>query len=163
MKLITITTLILFSLQATAQNKPLSLTTSQLSVKQIDSLAASIDTTNGLRTAITDGYQTPKGKRKPKTSFSDTYYAKPATLQLCKVEHGESLLIEYFYFYNDSLVLVSTSTWTKDGQVVQSGRYYFSNGVLFSKKEEGSPLSKPEAFLQHAALYLKDVKTMFIN
>jgi hypothetical protein len=136
-----------------------------LSIHQIDSLAATIDTTKDLRTTISDGEIRPKGKKKPKGGFSDTYYVAPAANQLVKVEHGESLYTDNFasyYFYNDNLILVKTEFHNSKGpSFVLANRYYFYNGILFNKQEEGRPLSKPEALLQHAARYLEDVKNMF--
>ncbi len=142
---------------AVAQNNP-------LSTHQIDSLAAVIDTTKDLRTAVADGQFRVKGKKKPRGGFSDTYFAMPANNQLVKVDHGESLYTSNFasyYFYNDNLILVKTEFYdSKNDSTVRRNRYYFYNGVLFNKQEEGKPLNKPEGFLQHAARYLEDVKTL---
>jgi hypothetical protein len=137
----------------------------RLSVHQIDSLAAIIDTTNGLRSAISDAIIRPKGKRKPVGGSSHTYYVKPVINQLLKVVNDVSFStydLTSYYFYNDNLIFVKTvSNSIKDNKQMLSGRYYFDNGVLINRQEEGMPLSKPEVFLQHAANYLKDVKTMF--
>src|SRR5690349_4449266 len=87
MRLIAITTLLFLWVQASAQNELLTAANQHtpLSVQQIDSLAATIDTTSGLRTAISDNIITLKGKRKPQGGSSDTYYIKPVTNQLLMV------------------------------------------------------------------------------
>jgi hypothetical protein len=59
------------------------------------------------------------------------------------------------------LILVKRTSHNKDQVEVRNGRYYFDNGVLFNRQEEGKPLTRPEVFLQDAARYLKDAKTMF--
>jgi hypothetical protein len=137
----------------------------QFTVHQIDSLVAIIDTTSGLRTAISDGEIMQKGKRRPKGGFADTYYARPVTNQLLMVFNEIYFYttdLTTFYFYNDNLILVKITRRNKDQVEILNGRYYFDNGALLNKKEEGKPLSKPELFLQEAARYQKDVKTMFI-
>jgi|GEM_PF-4118102 len=166
MKCIAITTLFFLCIQAAAQNEPLTAVSqyTSLSVQQIDSLAATIDSTKGLRTAISDGEVRPAGKKKPKGGFSDTYYVKPVTNQLLMVFNEVYLFttdLTTYYFYNNNLILVKKTSHNKDQVELLKGRYYFDNGVLFNKLEEGKPLSKPEVFLQNAARYLKDAKTMF--
>jgi hypothetical protein len=141
--------------------------TVQLSTTQIDSLVLSIDSTKGLRNAIVDGTLRPKGKRKPKGGFSDTYFITPTTKQLEKVERGESLFYTDFttyYFYQDSLIFVSTVRHDITGdpdKEISRGQYYFLNGILVDRREQNKPLSRPEVFLQHARRYLSDVKSVF--
>ena len=150
--------LILLASQAIGQN-------GRLSVKQIDSLASIIDSTKGRPTAISDGSIQPKGKRRPKGGFSDTYFLQKDTAKLLEVENGQSLFTNDFttyYFHNDSLILVRTTIRDiKDGHEITSGRYYFDNGILLMKQEEGKPVSRPEIYRQDARRYLKDVKGLF--
>lgn len=123
--------------------------TLQLSIKQIDSIVYSIDTTRDVRNAIADGMLRPKGKRKPKGGFSDTYLLSAKTQKLIKVEHGQSLFFtDYstYYFVNDSLVFVKTSRYNLSGDTtnkVSSGQYYFVNDILVDKNEEGKPVLAP--------------------
>ena len=135
------------------------------STHQIDSLAAAIDTTKDLRTAVSDGEFRVKGKKKAKGAFSDTYYVMPVVNQLVKVDHGESLYTANFasyYFYNNNLILVKTEFHdSKDDSIVRNNRYYFYNGILFNKQEVGKPINNPEASLQQAARYLEDARTLF--
>jgi hypothetical protein len=168
MRLIAIATLFFLWVQAVAQNEPLTAANQHipLSTHQIDSLAATIDTTRGLHTAISDNIITVKGKRKPQGGSSDTYYIKPVINQLLKVVNDLTFSTYDFtsyYFYNDSLILVTMTRHNKDRVEILNGRYYFDNGILISRQEEGKRLSKPEVFLQDAARYLKDAKTMFIH
>lgn len=139
--------------------------TNHFCISQIDSLALTIDTAKDVTTAITDGTMKPKGKRKPHGSFSDTYYLKSTTNKLTKVEHGESFFTQNlttYYFYDNSLILVKTTERNlKDDEEILKGRYYFANGVLFERQEMGNPLTRPEAYLQHAGLYLKNIKGVF--
>jgi hypothetical protein len=142
---------------------------SRLAKYQIDSLAHIIDTTKVWRTisdgTITDGGNQSKGKRKPQSEYSETYYLNPAVIQLWKVEHGESLITDNFdtyYFYNNNLILVRTTMHKiKNRKEVLNGHYYFNNGELFYKEEAGKPLSTPEAFLQRAEFYLMDAKVRY--
>lgn len=132
-----------------------------ISAHQIDSVAAAIDTTKNLRSAVADGQFRVKGKKKPTGGFSDTYFVLPDNKQLVKVDHGETLYRDNFasyYFYNDNLILVKTEFHDVNPISVRNNRYYFYKGMLFFKQEQGKPINKPEAFLNHAAGYLEDAK-----
>jgi hypothetical protein len=139
----------------------------QLSTPQIDSIVRSIDSTKELRNAVVDGILRPKGKRKPKGGFSDTYLIMPTTNKLVKVERGESLYyldFTTYYLYQDSLIFVNTVRHNVAGdphKEVSSGAYYFLNGTLIDKRELNQPLSRPEVFLIHARRYLTEVKSVF--
>ena len=141
--------------------------TSQLSIKQIDSVVYSIDTTKEVQNAVADGTLRPKGKRKPKGGFSDTYLLSAKTHKLIKVEQGQSLFFtDYstYYFFNDSLIFVKTSRCNLSGDTtnkISSGQYYFVNDILVDKKEKGKPASRPDVFTNHAKQYLIDVKNVF--
>lgn len=168
MRLIAITTLLFLWVQAAAQNELLTAANQHtpFSVHQIDSLVATIDTTSGLRTAISDGEIWAKGKRRHKGGFADTYYTRPVTSQLLMVFNEiyfSTIGLTSYYFYNDSLIFVKMTSHNKEQVEIMHGRYYFDNGVLINRQEEGKPLSKPEVFLHDAARYLRDAKTMFIH
>lgn len=141
--------------------------TVRLSINQIDSIVYSTDTTKDVRNAIADGMLKPKGKRKPKGGFSDTYLLSAKTQKLLKVDHGQSLFFtDYstYYFFNDSLVFVKTSRYHISGDTtnkVSSGEYYFINDILVDKKEKGIPAPRPDVFVNHARQYLADVKSVF--
>jgi hypothetical protein len=141
--------------------------TTKLSIVQIDSIVFSIDTTKGLHNAIADGMIRPKGKKKSRGSFSDTYLLLPSTQQLVKVEHGQYLFYtDYstYYFFNDSLIFVRTRKCNIVGDTtneISSGRYYFRNGVLLDRKEIGEPAKQPEAFLSQARRYKIDARFVF--
>jgi hypothetical protein len=139
----------------------------QLTINQIDSIVYSIDSTRNLRNAIVDGTLRPKGKRKPVGGFSDTYLIASTENRLLKVQHGASLFyldLTTYYFFKDSLIFVKTVRHNiKDttANTISSGQYYFSNGSLITRQEQGQPLTRPEVFLKDARRYLTDVKGIF--
>ncbi len=59
----------------------------------MDSIIYSIETTRDVRNAIVDSLLRPKGKRKPKGGFSDTYLLSAKTQKLVKVGHGQALSV----------------------------------------------------------------------
>jgi hypothetical protein len=136
-----------------------------LPANEIDSLTSAIDNTKGVAIAINQGTIVTQSTSKNSGGFSNAYFIDSITRQLLKVERHEALLTKDFtkyYFYNDSLILVTTSQHNvKNNKEILTGRYYFNNGMLLKKQEKGKPLSKPEAFLQPARLYIKDAYSMF--
>ena len=140
-----------------------------LTKHQIDSIVSSIDSTKGLIDVVVDGFIRPKGKRKPKGGFSEIYFINKATNHLQKLERGAPQFYSDFttyYFFKDNLILVNTIRKNINDRTnieISSGKYYFRNGELIDRQENGNPLSKPEAFLTHAKMYITDVKTLLIK
>ena len=66
-----------------------------------------------------------------------------------------------YYFYQDSLIFAKIITYKlrdKSHKQISSGKYYFWNGNLFDKQEDGKPAQNPEALLEHARHYIRDAK-----
>lgn len=136
-------------------------------VLRIDSIAKEVDSIKGLKSAITEGTISLKGKKRKKGGYSDWFYVDTTSNKLVKVIHEQSLGyydIDVYYYLNDTLILTTTSrreTINNNDSITSSGRYYFENGDLIHRKEENKYAKFPEAFVKTSILYLEEKDELF--
>jgi hypothetical protein len=140
----------------------------QLTIKQIDSIVTTIDSTTKYDSMIEDGTieKTRKGimkkifVKKKAGGYSATYLSDPIKKKLKKISYDQSLdnftMREYFYD-NDSLIFVRSTIHkgTYDLNVPLSGQFYFQQGILI-KKTGNDSLSKPIFLLKNGRRMLAD-------
>jgi hypothetical protein len=139
----------------------------EFKVLQIDSIAKEIDSKKGLKSAISEGKISLKGKKRKKGGYSDWFYVDTTSNKLVKVIHEQSLGyydFDVYYFMNNTLILTTTSrmkTINNKDLITSTGRYYFENGELIHRKEENKYAKFPEAFVNTSTIYLEEKEDLF--
>jgi len=135
-----------------------------LSINQIDSMVAAIDSTKGLNTFISEGSVMRKGTHKIIGGFSDYFYSNNSKVLLKVTNSFSAYTVEEtdYYFHHDSLIFVRAvihKTPRSPNKEITTGQYYFQNGVLIYKQERGKPYTRPEIFWKLAETYIADAKS----
>ncbi|MGG9964472.1 hypothetical protein [Ferruginibacter sp. SUN106] len=126
--------------------------TTNFTVKQIDSIVKSINTTC-ISGGITDYTFHKKGqKKKTIGSGADWYYTDSSGKKLLKAVREVYITtedIDAYYFYNDSLIYLHTTRAKYDSTkktIITEGKYYFQNHTLICKEDNLKYPFKPEFY-----------------